>query len=123
MAIKKGKQMNNNESNSIFFVTAEEQAKLHISAKQKKQTMTDDIINIFMTAKMLNEHKNELTLDEITAAYYNMVTKQTPGAKLKTKKDIALKLFMMRGQKKNNGVIELVPGKRGTYRLKKSADA
>jgi DNA-binding IscR family transcriptional regulator len=29
----------------------------------------------------------------------------------------------MRGQKKNNGVIELVPGKRGTYRLKKSADA
>jgi hypothetical protein len=123
MAIKKGKQMNNNESNSIFFVTAEEQAKLHISAKQKKQTMTDDIINIFITAKMLNEHKNELTLDEITAAYYNMVTKQTPGAKLKTKKDIALKLFMMRGQKKNNGVIELVPGKRGTYRLKKSADA
>ena len=115
--------MNNNESNSIFFVTAEEQAKLHISAKQKKQTMNDDIINIFITAKMQNEHKNELTLDEITAAYYNMFTKQTPGAKLKTKKDIALKLFMMRGQKKNNGVIELVPGKRGTYRLKKSADA
>ena len=115
--------MNNNESNSIFFVTAEEQAKLHISAKPKKQTMTDEIIHIFTVAKMMDEHKNELTLDEITAAYYNMVTKQTPGVKLKTKKDIALKLFMMRGQKKNNGVIELVPGKRGTYRLKKSADA
>ena len=51
--------MNNNESNSIFFVTAEEQAKLHISAKQKQQTMTDDIINIFMTAKLLNEPTNE----------------------------------------------------------------
>ena len=45
--------MNNNESNSIFFVTAEEQAKLHISAKQKKQTMTDDIINIFINTTLI----------------------------------------------------------------------
>ena len=60
----------------------------------------------------------KLTLDEITAAYYNLITKETPGAKIKTKKDIALKLFMMRGQKKNNGKIELVPGSRGLYRLR-----
>lgn len=92
--------------------------KSHISSKPKKATMTDDILNIFVVAQTQNPLKKELTLDEITAAYYNLVTKETPGAKIKTKKDIALKLFMMRGQKKNNGKIELVPGSRGLYRLR-----
>ena len=110
--------MTKNESNSIFYITPEEQKKLHISSKPKKTTMTDDILNIFTVAKIQNPLKNELTLDEITAAYYNLITKETPGAKIKTKKDIALKLFMMRGQKKNNGKIELVPGSRGLYRLR-----
>ena len=106
-----------NDKNSIFFIDPKEGAKLGI---ESKQNMEKNIINIFMVAK-IQERKDELTLDEITIAYHNLITTQIPNGKIKTKKDIAQKLFMMRGGGKNSNVgdIELVPGKRGVYRLKK----
>ncbi len=110
--------MKKNDTGSMFFITPQEQADLQITNVSKKRTMTDDILNIF-TLALMQEKKEYLTLDEVTAAYHNLVTKQTPNAKIKTKKEIALKLFMMRGKTKNNGSIELVPGTRGVYRLKR----
>ena len=67
-----------------------------------------------------------MTLDEITIAYYNLFNKSE--GKTRSKKEIALKLYNMRGAPDRNGNpsngtewIELVPGKRGTYRLRDSA--
>lgn len=82
---------------------------------ESKQVMNRNILNIFELATEVN--KNELTLDEIVSIYYNRYTKDT-NSKLKTKKDIVQKLYMLRLAKK----LELVPHKRGIYRLKVKND-
>ena len=102
------------DKNSMFFIDPKEKEKLGI---ESKHNMKNNIINIFVLAKM-KEQKEELTLDEITIAYHKFITTQIPNSKIKKKKDIAQKLFMMRGG--SNPDIELVPGKRGLYRLKKN---
>lgn len=110
------------DKDSIFYATDETKKELKL---ENKQCMEDNIKSIFVLARMEKSSKTELTLEEITIAYYNLITKPekeaNPGKKIpvKTKKDIAQKLFMMRQDKKNvKATIELVPGVRGTYRLK-----
>ena len=97
------------------------------SIVSKTYTSSSNIKNIFVVAMWEKPGKNELTLDEITIAYHNLITKpemeENPDKKIpiKTKKDIAQKLFMMRQDKKNvKATIELVEGSRGKYRLKQN---
>lgn len=59
--------------------------------------MTDEVMQIFYAAQKAG--KETLTLDEITAVYYNLFTKQDKTKKIKIKKEITLKLFNMKGQK------------------------
>lgn len=107
--------MNTNEN--IFIVEdSVAKEKLGLSNTSKKKNMTDEVMQIFYAAQSAG--KETLTLDEITAAYYNLFTKQDKTKKIKTKKEIALKLFNMKGKKDNNGLIELVPGSKGVYRLR-----
>ena len=89
--------------------------KLGLDKKTKARNMTDEMLNLFKAAK--DSGHTALSLDEITAAYYNMFTKPN-GTKLKTKKDIAQKLFYMRKKPTTAETVELVPGTRGMYRLK-----
>lgn len=88
---------------------------------EKKPNMTDEILQIFTEAEKIG--KTQLTLDEITIAYYNMFTKKhnekTGSQDFKNKKDIALKLFYMRKIKNADKIVDLVPRQRGLYYLKK----
>lgn len=115
-----------NDSESMFVVDAKVADELGVSLRSMvtKGAMTPNIMNIFYRAKEIG--KTELSLDEITVAYYNMYTKPEKDkgieVKVKTKNDIAVKLFSMRGNKKRPGFIELVPGTRGLYRIKENTE-
>lgn len=112
------------DSESMFIIDETTADELGVSLKSMvtKGAMAPNIMNIFYKAKKIG--KTELSLDEITVAYYNMYTKPEKDrgieVKIKTKNDIAVKLFAMRGNKKHPGVIELVPGTRGLYRIKEN---
>lgn len=116
--------MAKNDSESMFEIDQNMADALGVSMKSLAMTgrMTPNILNIFYLAK--KNGKTELSLDEITVAYYNLYTKpeklQHPDKdiKIKTKNDIAVKLFNLRGTKQRPGYIELVPGTRGLYRLR-----
>ena len=84
---------------------------LGLSCKTRTTTMSDGIIEIFKAAKV--KGRDELSVNDITAAYYKMVTQPTNGP-LKAKNCIAQQLCNMH----KKGIIEPVPGKRGMYRLK-----
>ena len=107
---------------SMFFATEQDKIELEIN---KKPSMETNIENIFLLARIEQRHEPELTLDQITIAYHNVFTKPEQNAnptkkvRIKTKKCIAQKLFVMRQDTDNRkAIIELVKGKRGTYRLK-----
>lgn len=115
--------MNNKEINpsSMFYLSEEDRKRLKLN---NKLSVDENIEYIFTMAK-IQEGKSELTLEEITIAYYKLITKPeeeaNPGKNfhVKTKKDIAQKLFMMRQETDDHKPrIELCS--RGKYRLKQS---
>lgn len=58
--------------------------------------------------------KEKLTADEITAAHYKLITK---GKNPKTKKAIIMRLFLLKGGKKNDGLIQT--DSKGVYMIRK----
>ena len=125
IVISKGISMN--EAKKPFAIPENlkpaDMAKLGIKKIRRKLNITDKILYVFYTGAKHNKH--QLTLDEITIAYYNLFHKSE--GKTRSKKEIALKLYNMRGAPDRHGNpsngtewIELVPGKRGAYRLKKT---
>lgn len=117
MKIKDFISNNNKEANKMKFNTTitDDAIKkaLELSGKKRKITMSDEIMEIFKAARAAGQ--NELTLNDITAAYYNMFTKPNNGP-LKAKHRISQQLFNM--QQSGKYGIEKVPGKPGVYRLK-----
>lgn len=96
---------------NIFSVNKAEKKALGII--NKRDMMSKNILEIFKKAREIDPKKTELTLDEITMAYYNLYTK-VEGGSIKVKKNMTQKLYIMRQVDKS---IELVPGTRGKYRL------
>lgn len=104
---------------------SETQKALGIKKTRPKLNITDKILYIFYIGTKQNKHA--LTLDQITIAYYNLFHESE--GKTRSKKEIALKLYNMRGAPKRDGTpttktvwIELAPGKRGAYKLKSSVE-
>ena len=112
--------MKKNESVSMFStdnINNDIAGKMGISFKSQvmQGPMTPNILKIFEKAEK-DLKKTELNLTEITVAYYNMYTpEETDQKKIKSKNDIAVKLYRLRKM----GVIESVPMSRGLYRLSK----
>lgn len=100
--------------NNIFEASKEVQRQLNVKVKLERN-MTEEILEIFQVAKS-KFNKTELTIDEITIAYYNMFTESNK-APIRNKKAISMKLFLMKGGTKDNGILEAV-GK-GVYRIRK----
>ena len=109
----------NTKENKMSFNTniADENIKkeLGLTSKPRAMTMSDEIMQIFKEAK--DAGHTELSLNEITAAYYNMFTKPNNGP-LKKKNRIAQQLFNMRKKQAAKYDIEIVSGKQGVYRFK-----
>ena len=99
---------------NIFEVSKEVEKKLKIKVRAERN-MTKEILEIFRVAKD-EFNKDELTVDEITAAYYNMFTKKN-GTHPRDKKAISMKLFLMKGGTKDDGVLETTA--KGVYRIRK----
>lgn len=102
-----------NKSNGIFDADAATRKKLKLSSR-RKNNMTDEILQIFEIAER-EYNKTSLTIDEITIAYYNMFT-VAKGSPQRDKKAITMKLFLMKGETKNDGII--VRNNDGTYSLR-----
>ena len=109
----------NKKENEMAFNTniADENIKkeLGLTSKPRAMTMSDEIMCIFKEAKEAG--RTELSLNEITAAYYNMFTKPNNGS-LKKKNRIAQQLFNMRKKQASKYDVEMIPGKQGRYRLR-----
>ncbi len=101
---------------NIFETTKEIQKKLNVKMKSERN-MTEEILEIFRIAEE-KYGKTELTVDEITIAYYNMFT-EAKGAPIRDKKAISMKLFLMKGGTEDNGILETTS--KGVYRLRKHA--
>ena len=102
---------------NIFMVSDELKEKLKIKTKHK-ETDKDRVLKIFWEAKRMG--KTELSIDEVTAAYYNLYTAKAKGnakEKIKDKKTITFLLCVLKGRKKDNG--ELESAGRGMFRLRK----
>lgn len=99
---------------NIFETTKEIQKKLNVKVKAERN-MTEEILEIFRVAKD-KFNKTELTVDEITIAYYNMFTEPN-GAPVRNKKAISMKLFLMKGGTEDNGILETTS--KGVYRIRK----
>lgn len=99
---------------NIFETTKEVQKKLNVKVKTERN-MTEEILEIFRIAEE-KYGKTELTVDEITIAYYNMFT-ETKGAPVRNKKAISMKLFLMKGGADDNGILET--SSKGVYRIRK----
>lgn len=78
------------------------------------RNMDNEILKIFEIAET-ETGKTELSVDEITSAYYNLYTAKQL-APLRSKKTITLKLFKMKGGRDNDGVLEST--RRGYYRIR-----
>ncbi len=98
---------------NTFIVSDDIKKKLDIQAK-KKETVQDKILKIFTDAAKIG--KKELSVNEVTAAYYNLYT-STGKEKVKNKKVITMFLYLLKGGKDDNGKIESVG--RGKFRLRK----
>ena len=98
---------------NMFRVTAEVQKRLNINGRRSTR-IDDEILEIFDQAKK-EFGKTELTIDEITAAYYNLFT-LGKGKKEKNKKAITNRLFIMKGGTDDDGVLEAL-GK-GVFRIR-----
>jgi hypothetical protein len=104
------------QTDEIFNLDDKTKEKLQLTTKFQRN-MTSEILEIFKTVKK-RLGKTELSVDEITAAYYNMFTRNF-GTPLRNKKAIIMKLFLMKGGKDGkNGELEAVEGKKGVYRLR-----
>jgi len=99
---------------NVFEASKEIQSKLNVKVKLERN-MTEEILEIFRVAKEQFQ-KEELTVDEITIAYYNMFTEPN-GAPLRNKKAISMKLFLMKGGTADNGILETIS--KGVYRIRK----
>lgn len=97
---------------NLFTVPDNVKNKLNIKIK-KKETIKDKILRIFDEAAKMG--KKELSVDEITAAYYNLYSASGKES-IKNKKLITLFLFTLKGGTKNNGVLESVG--RGKFKLR-----
>ena len=98
---------------NIFSVPEDVQKRLNIGCRS--MSVEDEILEIFRQAAELD--KNELSIDEVTAAYYNLFTLGR-GRKEKNKKVITNRLFLMKGGTKDNGVLESL-GK-GVFRIRQN---
>lgn len=103
---------------NVFEVSKDIQKKLKIKVGIERN-MTKEILEIFRVAKS-EFNKEELTVDEITAAYYNMFTEKS-GAPIRDKKAISMKLFLMKGGTKDDGILESVS--KGVYRIRKESSS
>ncbi len=99
-----------------FDITEDMEAILRVSPSYPRN-MTKQILKIFEVAEK-ELGKNKLTVNEITAAYYNLFSSKKL-APVRDKKAITLKLFLMKGGKKNNGILERVGnGRIGIYKIR-----
>lgn len=101
----------------MFRVPEDIQKKLNINGKRSTR-IDDEILEIFYQAEK-EFGKKQLTIDEITAAYYNLFT-LGEGKKEKNKKAITNRLFLMKGGKEDNGVLEALG--RGIFRIRPKKD-
>lgn len=99
---------------NIFETSKEVQRQLNVKVKLERN-MTEEILEIFRIAED-KYGKTELTVDEITIAYYNMFT-EAKGAPVRNKKAISMKLFLMKGGADDNGILETTS--KGIYRIRK----
>ena len=74
-----------------------------------------DILYVFWLSENVFK-KTELTTDEIYAGYYNIFIKGKHKP-IKTQKFIVMRLFVLKGEKNNNGLLE-TPSK-GIYKIRK----
>lgn len=100
---------------NVFMVSDKIAEELQIK-KQHKETDKDRIIKIFMEAKRMG--KTELSINEVTAAYYNLYTIKEKGKKkIKDKKTITFLLCVLKGRTEDNGVLAR-GSKRGMFKLR-----
>lgn len=76
----------------------------------KRDGFGSSLIKIFELAG------RELSIDEVTVAYYRLLKRRKKAGRVKTRKQIMGKLYIM--SISDNPPIESVEGKRGVYRLK-----
>lgn len=98
---------------SLFSVSDDIKKKLDIHVKTKP-TVRDKILRIFAEAEKMG--KTELSIEEITAAYYNLYT-ATGQEGIKNKKVITLFLFTLKGGKEDNGVLQSAG--RGKFKIRR----
>ena len=99
---------------NIFAVPDDIKKKLNIQTGQK-ETAQDRILQIFAEAERIG--KTELSIAEVTAAYYNLYTAKRKDG-IKDKKMITLLLCLLKGGKKDNGA--LASAGRGKFKIRKS---
>lgn len=100
---------------NIFMVSDEIEKELKIKT-ERKETDKDRIIKIFMEGKKMG--KTELSINEVTAAYYNLYTAKEKGKKkIKDKKTITFLLCVLKGRSKDNGILARGE-KRGMFKLR-----
>ena len=76
----------------------------------KKDEMSNRILELFKIAD------RELSVDEITVAYYRKYAKNESDSDIKTKTQIMNKVYKM--SRELNSCIESVKGRKGVYKLK-----
>ena len=101
---------------NIFTVSDELKEKLKIKTKHK-ETDTDRVLKIFWEAKRMG--KTVLSINEVTAAYYNLYTaKEKKNKKIKDKKTITFLLCDLKGRSKDNGALKSAG--RGKFKLREN---
>ena len=97
---------------NMFILPKEVEERLQIG--KRSMTINDEIVEIFRRAK--EEYgKTELSIHEITAAYYNIFT-LGQGRKERNRKDITNRLFLMKSSTKKRAAI-LENAGRGKFKL------